>query len=334
MFMDKILNYDNDTRKAGLIRSVHYLSPVEPLPERSDYPLSLLTPILARHISSDDADFIENIPHKHMEFELIYVMEGSVTIQFDKSMIHVVAGDGVCIKRGIVHSIESDEGKFKLEVVHFHHAILFGPTINILGGRNLIGLIKNEDFVYVKFDHDTEDGNKVIDRIHNIYEQMHSSKAGSELLAIGSLYEIWGLGLMNMTQVNEVPLTKQQSLDNWRIEQATEYIAAHYTDDILLSDIAKVCEVSESECCRTFKRCLKSSPIDYINRYRVYAAAEILTNDLHNTPMSDIAMMVGFNYASYFNKTFKRYIGMTPMQYRKKFNKSASIRKDQQEFRI
>ena len=333
--MSKQNDHKNEKSNIGIMNAVRYLSPVEALPERSDYPLGLLTPILARHLSSADKDYIENIPHKHAEFELIYVTRGDVTIQFTKTMIHVKEGDGVCIKRGIIHSIESDDDSaIDLEIIHFHHAILFGSAINMLGGRNLAGILNNDEFVYIKFDHNTKEGNTVIELMHSIYEQMHSSKVGSELIAIGALYEIWGLGVMNMTQISEVPLTKQQTLDNWRIEQATEYIAEHYTDDILLSDIAKVCEVSESECCRTFKRCLKSSPIDYINRYRVYAAAEILTNDLHNTPMSEIAMMVGFNYASYFNKTFKRYIGMTPMQYRKKFNKSASLRKDQQEFRI
>lgn len=331
--MSKKQEQINKVGEDDMLHSVEYLSPIQPLPEYSDYPLSLLTPILARQISLSDADYMENTPHKHSEFELIYVRRGMINIQFDNMSVNVCPGDAVCIIRGVTHSIEGDKDT-ELEMVHFHHSVLFGSVISTLTSRNLMSLLDNDRHTHFSFDHNSEDDEALIKRIHDIYEYMCSEVAGSELRAIGALFDIWGLGISHRTQVNDVPLTKQQALDKWRIERATEYIAAHYSEDILLSDIAYCCEVSESECCRTFKRALHSSPIDYINRYRVYAAAEMLTNDVHQTPMSDIASSVGFNYASYFNKTFKRYVGMTPMQYRKKFNKSDSIRKNQQEFRI
>ncbi len=317
----------------GKLNSIEYLSPVQPIPEYADYPLSLLTPILARHISASDKGYMENLPHKHMEFELIYVLKGSLDVQFDNMSLHIRAEDGLCIKRGVTHSIECEPGT-EFELIHFHHSLLFGSVISMLGNRNLTRILDNDNYTYSTFDHTTEDGAVITGHIHDIHRFMHAGTAGGELRAIGALYDIWGLGIDEHSQISDIPLTKQQSLDKWRIGRATEYIAAHYSEDILLSDIASCCEVSESECCRTFKRSLHTSPIDYINRYRVYAAAEILTNDVHGTPMSEIATQVGFNYASYFNKTFKRYIGMTPMQYRKKFNKSEAYRKNQHEFRI
>jgi len=317
----------------GRLNAIEYLSPVQPIPEYADYPLSLLTPIFTRHMSSADKDYIENLPHKHMEFELIYVLTGSLTVQFENMSLHVRKGDGIMIKRGVTHSLEC-EPDTEFEIIHFHHSLLFGSVISMLGNRNLKKILDNDNYTYSTFDHTTEDGAIIVGHIHDIHRFMHAGTAGGELRAIGALYDIWGLGIDEHSQISDIPLTKQQALDKWRISRATEYIAAHYSEDILLLDIASCCDVSESECCRTFKRSLHTTPIDYINRYRVYAAAEILTNDVHGTPMSEIATQVGFNYASYFNKTFKRYIGMTPMQYRKKFNKSDVYRKNQQEFRI
>ena len=315
--------------------SAEYLSPVQVLPEHSAYPLSLLVPIFVKSVSAAEKDYVENIPHKHTEFELIYVVKGSIDIGLDNMSVHVAAGDGACIKRGVAHSIDPDTGgDTEIILVHFHHSVLFGSVITLLSSRNLTNVLGSDEYSYLTFDHNTEDGAAIVSRIQAVYDNMSSDKPGSELRAIGALFDIWGLGISDRAEISTVPLTKQQTLDKWRIERATEYIAAHYAEDILLSDIASCCEVSESECCRTFKRALHSSPIDYINRYRVYAAAEMLTNDMQGTPMSDIASKVGFNYASYFNKTFKRYIGMTPMQYRKKFNKSDSLRKNQHEFRI
>lgn len=326
---------DNIIESTQSLDSIRYYKPTEDIPSYSDYPLNLLTPILARRISAGDEAFIENEPHKHAEFELLTVRGGSVTVQLDNSSIHVLAGDSVCIRRGVVHSVEPDvKGGAELEITHFHHGILFGSAISTLSGRNLAPLLNNKQFEYRTFDHQNPEDKVVIDRIRDVYSHMQGGNPGSELRAISALYDIWGI-LVEMTgHTPDVPLTRQQALDKQRIERATEYIAAHYFEDILLSDISKVCGVSDSECCRSFQRALHSSPIDYINRYRIYAAAEIMTNDTKNIPMSDVAAMVGFNYASYFNKTFKRYLGMTPMQYRKKYNKAELYRSSQQEFRI
>ncbi len=101
----------------GKLNSIEYLSPVQPIPEYADYPLSLLTPILARHISASDKGYMENLPHKHMEFELIYVLKGSLDVQFDNMSLHIRAEDGLCIKRGVTHSIECEPGT-EFELIH------------------------------------------------------------------------------------------------------------------------------------------------------------------------------------------------------------------------
>ena len=318
-----------------LLNKVRYYKPDEELPLYADYPMSLLTPILARRINLADPSFRGNDLHKHCEFEFVTVLSGSVSLNFGDMSIHVGAGGGICIKRGIVHAIEADSDKnTELELIHFHHSLLFGTTLNMLGCKNLANLLNNDAYRYSLYDPKEPNDAAIIKRAHDVYMYMNSELRAGELRAISALYDIWGMDMENRVDITVMPLTKQQALDNQRIAKATEYISEHYAEDILLSDISGVCDVSDSECCRTFQRALHSSPIDYINRYRVFTAAEILTNDVNNTPMSDIALMVGFNYASYFNKTFKRYIGMTPMQYRKKNNKGELYRKSQQEFRI
>ncbi len=333
--MKKNTNITDTIDDAQLLDEVRYYEPNEELPLFADHPISLITPILARRIDPAAPDFKGNTLHKHCEFEFITVLSGSISLNFGDMSIHVGAGGGICIKRGVPHMIEADSGQpTELELVHFHHSVLFGTTISMLGSKNLFGILHNSAYRYSLYDPKDPDDAAILKRAHDVYAYMNSDLRAGELRAISALYDIWGMDMENRIDITVMPLTKQQALDNQRIAKATEYISEHYAEDILLSDISKVCDVSDSECCRTFQRALHSSPIDYINRYRVFTAAEILTNDVNNTPMSDIALMVGFNYASYFNKTFKRYIGITPMQYRKKNNKGEIFRKGQQEFRI
>ena len=55
--------------------------------------------------------------------------------------------------------------------------------------------------------------------------------------------------------------------------------------------------------------------VDYINEYRL----KIATNLLETTDMSimEIAVKVGVNNISYFNKIFKKKFNLTPKEYRK-----------------
>ena len=59
----------------------------------------------------------------------------------------------------------------------------------------------------------------------------------------------------------------------------------------------------------------KSTPIEYLNTYRVERAARKLLNS--DTSVTDISYMCGFNDLSYFIKTFKAIKGVTPAKFRK-----------------
>ena len=73
----------------------------------------------------------------------------------------------------------------------------------------------------------------------------------------------------------------------------------------------------ESECCRCFARTLQMTPFEYLMKYRILEATKKMIETIKN-PMSiaDIALSVGFNNVSYFNKLFKKFLGCTPTYYR------------------
>ncbi len=317
------------------VPSAAYLGPDDTLPEYADYPSNTVMPVFATRVDSIKKDYREAKPHKHDEFELVYVVDGSATICTDMSTLHIEAGKGAFIKRGFVHSIEPDpDSSVSLEIIHFHHSLLFGPVAGILAGKYLVGILNSKEHDIFLIDSSNKNSEYVIGKMHEIYNLMQSGEFGSDLHVIADLYDIWATGISGYKIPPAAVLTRQQLQDQKRIARATAYIAEHYMEDILLSDIAEVCKVCNSECCRTFRRALHMSPMDYINRYRVYTAAEMLTQDESNTAMSEIAMNVGFNYASYFNKTFKRYLGMTPLQYRSIHNKKSKSKNTKDSFRI
>ncbi|MNG27780.1 HTH-type transcriptional activator RhaR [compost metagenome] len=56
------------------------------------------------------------------------------------------------------------------------------------------------------------------------------------------------------------------------------------------------------------------TPFEYLNRVRIEEAAELLGSSA--LTVAQIAAATGFETTSYFGKVFRRYVGMTPLQYR------------------
>ncbi|MBE7049895.1 MAG: AraC family transcriptional regulator [Ruminococcaceae bacterium] len=107
----------------------------------------------------------------------------------------------------------------------------------------------------------------------------------------------------------------EEQKSNSKIGKALDYININYLDDISISELASMCNLGEC----MFRRCFKAetgiSPIKYRNKLRIEKAYELLTNESHS--ISDVMEMTGFYDASYFNKTFKHYIGKSPSECRR-----------------
>ena len=68
------------------------------------------------------------------------------------------------------------------------------------------------------------------------------------------------------------------------------------------------------------KEMTQMSPIDYLNYFRITQSARLLCDT--DFPISTIAVKTGFNNISYYNRTFRKYMHMTPGSYRKNFRES------------
>jgi two-component system response regulator YesN len=99
------------------------------------------------------------------------------------------------------------------------------------------------------------------------------------------------------------------------VEQAEEYIRRNYTHDITLNDISVEVFVSPQYLSRIF-HCEKGiSFIEYLNRYRIDRAKELLHEK--NIPITEVSSEAGYNDYKYFSNVFKKYAGLTPRDFRK-----------------
>lgn len=100
-----------------------------------------------------------------------------------------------------------------------------------------------------------------------------------------------------------------------QIIPAIEYIGMHYMNPISGEDLASICSLSEAQLRRKFKEYLNMSPVEYLTMVRIQKAYELLNST--NYPMTEVALRVGYQDVSSFNRNFQKIMGVSPYQYKK-----------------
>jgi YesN/AraC family two-component response regulator len=93
------------------------------------------------------------------------------------------------------------------------------------------------------------------------------------------------------------------------------YIQSHYADELSLALLALRCNLTPSYFSRAFKEKTGTPVFEYINRMRIEKACRLLKRT--TMPVIDIALTVGYNNVSFFNRYFRKLNGMSPREYRK-----------------
>ncbi|MBI5934368.1 MAG: substrate-binding domain-containing protein [Chloroflexi bacterium] len=98
------------------------------------------------------------------------------------------------------------------------------------------------------------------------------------------------------------------------VRQAMAYIHEHYVDPITRQDIAQHINISEDYLTYCFRQELGTTPIKYLQRYRVNQA-KLQLKESQKT-ITEIALDVGFSDSGYFSRIFHREAGTSPEKFR------------------
>ena len=96
------------------------------------------------------------------------------------------------------------------------------------------------------------------------------------------------------------------------------FVKDNLSNDISIDQLAQEAGFSKCHFCRKFKKAIGIPPMQFLSLMRIKRSKEFLRKNL---PISTIAMKVGFNDLSTFNKHFKRITGQSPTEYRNSLHK-------------
>ena len=102
-----------------------------------------------------------------------------------------------------------------------------------------------------------------------------------------------------------------------RITKIFNVIEEAYVSKITIEDMCNHTYLTEGAFCKYFKKHFNRSFTNYLNEFRIRKACLLLQET--DDKLIDIAMRCGYENMSFFHRQFKKYLKMTPAEYRRKF---------------
>jgi len=101
------------------------------------------------------------------------------------------------------------------------------------------------------------------------------------------------------------------------VASAQEKIESSYQDVATIEEMIKDIPSSRRNIVRRFKQVIGITPIEYLQQTRIEAAKKLLEQTAQQ--MTEVIFNSGYNDPKAFRKVFRKTVGMTPSQYREKF---------------
>ena len=101
------------------------------------------------------------------------------------------------------------------------------------------------------------------------------------------------------------------------INRCQEWIAVNYRHASPIAELTAISSLKERTFIRRFKSATGQTPMDYVHAVRLEEAKQML--EMEDTPIEAIANEIGYQDTSFFNRLFRRKVGLTPAQYRLRF---------------
>lgn len=259
--------------------------------------------------------------HFHPHYQLFTVIKGTGTRFIGDDIRHFEEGDTVFLGPNMPHLWRSDRPYFEKE--------------SQLQTEGIVVYFK-EDFL----------GNDFFEKpeMFDIKSFLKNSERGLDLTGtlgaemLGDLNELLGLtGFEGISKLLNI-LHKLSVTDDYqyisssnytnthkiseteRMRIVHEYVLKHFKENINLSTVASLSNMTEAAFCRYFKRRTNKTFSDFVKEIRIGNACKILQNEQKS--ISQICYESGYNTVSNFNNQFKLLKGVSPLQYQKLYRRT------------
>lgn len=239
--------------------------------------------------------------HGHDFYELDIILSGSTDT--------VLNGKPFIAERGVIFFLTpADFHKYAYEDGFDLYNIQF--TSDAVSSDLLTRITQNSIRVH-KVDEDRFDK---ICRMFSVMKDLYK-KDSSDAEIIPRLLECILLLLFRDSQ----PENREKRVDDENIQKAIMYIHSHFKENPTLSEVADALHLNSRYFCTRFKSYTAQTYKEYLRAVKLrYARRLVLATSI---PIIEVAENSGYSTQSHFNREFKDYYGISPLQMRLTSNK-------------
>lgn len=253
-------------------------------------------------------------PNRHEFYEMVYMKKGNAVFEISGYPVDLGPNDIIIIKPNQFHKfIVKSESGCEFIVLNFKFVDKFDMQYSGISLEYFLDFVSGKEsgaFIKLK----VSQKNEIITLLNRILKEKENPDIGSELLNYLLVMELFVLISRALKMEWENSIKNKSSKLKELIQVSVSYINNNYEREISLKDIAQYVFLSTSYFTRAFKEEMGISPINYLLMTRIERAKELIKGS--NSKISDIALSVGFSNQQRFNDIFKKYVKMTPLQYR------------------
>ena len=248
------------------------------------------------------------VSHWHNDLEFILILEGQMSYDINGQKVSLQTGEGIFVNSRCFHYGYSDT---HTECIFI--CILLSPlliSINDYFVQNCLNpLIQNPHFPYQKLTPAIQWQNSILHDLDILYEANIAEVHPFHILE--KTVHMFRLLSENM---NFFPDYDKNTDDILTLTAMIGYVQKNYPNKILLKDISSAGNCCKTKCTALFQKYLTTSPMLYLNRYRLEKSIFLLANTTMS--VTEIGYACGFSNTSYFCELFHKYYAITPNKYR------------------
>lgn len=133
--------------------------------------------------------------------------------------------------------------------------------------------------------------------------------------------KIFAIEIERDNQASFIIFQGQKEHDDEPVKKAQEYIETNYQDKTTVDELAGMFAIGRRSFERRFKKATDNTVAEYIQRVKVEAAKKEL--EASRKTVNEIMYEVGYSDIKAFRTTFKKITGLSPLEYKHKYNKDA-----------
>ncbi|MBO1004002.1 helix-turn-helix domain-containing protein [Pseudogracilibacillus auburnensis] len=228
---------------------------------------------------------------------LIFVTEGKLIYWVGNKQLLLKKGEALYIPYHIYRAWANhpEEG-------HRKYSVVFSSTNDM--SHELLSLSKNQSFVRMKL----RGSSYYEQRFAYLFIQWLGKRPYYKQLSGHVLLELMMLFAREHVEWSLSPVKNQTA------RKIQEYILSNFSRNITIKELSKMSGLTSNYVTIVFKEVIGSTPIQYLHQTRINIAVHLLEDSLMT--VREVAEYLGYCDQAYFNRIFKKWMGVAPSHYR------------------